>query len=67
MGMTDGSALVVGRNDVFQNTKPKVSFSSDLHFTEIRVESESIQPMLRITDAGGTTGGYNYLYEFILS
>lgn len=68
MKMTDGNSLIMGRNDIYQNTPPKISITSDQHRTEIKLETQSIQPVLRMnTDGGASPTGYDYTYDFILS
>lgn len=41
---TNGKALVIGRNDYQQNSKPIVTVSSDTKFTQVQIETESISP-----------------------
>ena len=42
--LSDGSELIIGRNDVAQNRKPTINFASDLNFTEVKFTCISILP-----------------------
>ena len=69
MMLSNGDSLILGRNDIFQNRKPNVLVSSDLQMTEVKIESESIQPVLRVHKSNDdvNTSGYDYTYDFELS
>lgn len=70
MILNDGTSFIMGRNDVFQNRKPSVSFASTFHLTEVKISSESIQPVLQVfkeSDGGVPLIGYDYVYNFELS
>lgn len=60
--LSDGSELIIGRNDVKQNRKPKLTFASDLNFTEVKFVSKSIIPA-SIKNVVQT--GYAFSYPFI--
>ena len=60
--LSDGSEIIIGRNDVKQNRKPKLSFSSNLNFTEAKFVSRSIIPA-SIKNVVNT--GYTFTYPFI--
>jgi hypothetical protein len=51
---TNGKTLLVGRNDFIQNQKPLISVQSDLKYTQVQFESESITP-----------SGYAMIEEFV--
>ena len=42
--LNNGKAIIVGRNDVFQNTNPKIKIKSNQQLTEIELEVTSIAP-----------------------
>lgn len=63
MQLTDGTVLIMGRNDIQQNTKIKVETSSDLNLTQVKMSSESIQPVLIKFVRPGEA--LNYTYDFI--
>lgn len=44
IGLSNGKELIVGRNDFFQNAKPKISISSNQKLTQIKIEAHSIFP-----------------------
>lgn len=68
--LTDGSELIMGRNDIDQNRAPAVQINSGVHLTEVKLTTESIQPVIlvRKTEGGGSPLlGYDYTYNFELS
>lgn len=60
--LSDGSEIIIGRNDVKQNRKPTLSFASDLNFTEAKFTSKSIIPA---TIKNVVNTGYTFTYPFI--
>lgn len=44
LGLTNSEEIIIGRNDREQNTKPDVSVSSNLNFTEVRFRVTSMMP-----------------------
>ncbi|MFY0481442.1 hypothetical protein ACI6PS_02455 [Flavobacterium sp. PLA-1-15] len=44
LNLTSGLSIVVGRNDFFQNTAPKITIKTDHHLCEVSIESSSITP-----------------------
>lgn len=44
VNLTNGKSFVLGRNDFFQNAKPKIVFSSNQTLTELEVNSVSMFP-----------------------
>lgn len=42
--LTDGTALVIGRNDVYQNTLPTIKSKSNENLCAIEIETQSIGP-----------------------
>lgn len=68
--LNDGTSFIMGRNDVFQNRAPLVETDSTFHMTEVKISSESIQPIIQIhqpTDDVEIVYGYSYIYNFELS
>lgn len=65
--LTNKSELVVGRNDAFQNKKPTITTSSNTILTEVKLETNSIQPVLLINSGIDVLFGYDYTYDFKLS
>ena len=69
MQLTDGTILIMGRNDIQQNTKIKVETSSDLNLTEVKMSAESIQPVLKrfTREKDGFQTAYDFIYNgFVL-
>lgn len=60
--LSDGTEIVIGRNDVIQNRKPNVTFASDLNFTEVKFTTKSIIPA---TIKNLVQSGYSFTYPFI--
>lgn len=68
MFLNDGSSFVMGRNDIDQNTRPTITTSSNFHSTEVVVRSESIQPVIKLSEGDvPPMVGYDYTYNFPLS
>lgn len=71
--LNDGTEFIMGRNDIYQNRKPETQTSSTFHMTEVKIMTESIQPIIQIHseddgDGGGEPLlGYDYTYDFELS
>src|SRR5690606_41671855 len=40
LNLSNGKALIIGRNDFYQNTKPKVSVESNHRITQLSLRSE---------------------------
>ena len=60
--LSDGTETIIGRNDVKQNRKPALTFSSDLNFTEVRFTTKSIIPA-SLKNIAQT--GYAFTYPFV--
>lgn len=43
--LTNGAKLIMGRNDIFQNAKPKVGTKSDEKLTQVEFSCRSIAPL----------------------
>lgn len=60
--LSDGTEILIGRNDIVQNRKPNVSFASDLNFTEVKFSTKSIIPA---SIKNLVQSGYSFTYPFI--
>ena len=61
--LSNGLALLLGRNDFFQNTRPKVGVQSNHKVTVVSVKTESIFPIAFF----GNTVPYGFSYEMGIS
>lgn len=66
-GLSNGDKFIMGRNDIQQNTAPVVSTTSDLNFTEVKINCESVFPLLRVATDSVISPGYDYTYNFELA
>ena len=53
MKLTNGELMIIGRNDIDQNTRPKITSENNTRTTQITFESVSIFPAGRFTDLSG--------------
>lgn len=53
MKLTNGEFMIIGRNDIDQNTRPKITTESNTRTTQITFECVSIFPAGRFTDLSG--------------
>ena len=51
--LTNGRSLIIGRNDVDQNTRPKITIESNTRTTQVTFESQSIFPAGHFNDLSG--------------
>lgn len=62
--LTNKRSLFFGRNDVFQNTKPKVSISSNEKLTSVQFEQTSIAPLgFLITEVFSFQDGLQFVFQ----
>ena len=51
--LTNGRSLIIGRNDVDQNTRPKITIESNTRTTQVTFECQSIFPAGHFNDLSG--------------
>ncbi|HBK83508.1 MAG TPA: hypothetical protein DDZ41_07905 [Flavobacterium sp.] len=44
INLTNGSSFILGRNDFYQNARPKIIFKSNQNATEVEIQTISIYP-----------------------
>lgn len=70
MILNDSTSYIMGRNDITQNRRPSIETDSGLHMTQVKISSESIQPVIKVHNQSSESEvlfGYDYIYEFELS
>lgn len=63
LAFSNGEQVIIGRNDFFQNTRPKVKVTSNEKTTEVEFRTSSIFPIGFFEN----TAAYGFVYEFPVS